>query len=193
MAIQNKPRPMDLCPTCYKEGKEVQLKYQPGAKYSHFCGNGHQWDDRDTLSAALMEMSAKVRAANPQKNEDEEKSNNAAAANVFQNLEGKIVIDRIDKERLESILGKFGDSSSLFGLIFAFNEQIKDLQEKLKRAEDKMAVSKVRKIEGDYPLEIQIPERHVQPLKDVAESGGMSLERYIQAQAVDAMDNGWWA
>jgi hypothetical protein len=140
-----------------------------------------------------MEMSAKVRAASPQKDPEEEKSNNAAAAKVFQDIEGKIVIDRIDKERLESLLGKFNDSSTLFGLIFAFNEQLKDLNEKLQRAEAKATVGKVRRVEGDYPVEINIPERHVQPLKDVAESGGMSLERYIQTQAEDAMDNGWWA
>lgn len=192
-AVQNKPKPRELCPTCYKAGIEADLIYKPGAQFTHFCNNGHQWDDRDVLSAALMEMSATIRA---------KKAGQAPppppVQEVKEDLEytpppdNRIKIDPIDHERLKSLLGDFGDSSTLFGMIFAMNEQRKDLQEKLERAEARIIVGSIRPLGGDLPLNIQIPERHVQPLKDIAESGGMTIDRFMQARIEDGLDNGWY-
>ena len=77
-------------------------------------------------------------------------------------------------------------------MVFALNEQIKDLQEKLQRAEARIIVGTIRPLGGDLPISIQVPERHVQPLKDIAESGGMTVDRFMQARIEDGLDNGWY-
>jgi len=189
MAVANKPKPRELCPTCYKAGVEMDLQYKPGGQYSHFCSNGHKWDDRDQLTADLMEMSnalrAKKAAAAPEPVSEE--------APVIP-IDNRIKIDPLDKERMAGLLGAdFTDSSMLFGLIFAQNENIKDLREKVERAEARVMVAgNVRKLGGDFQITVSIPERHVESIKDVAESGGMSIERYMQARIEDGLDNLWY-
>lgn len=184
VAVANKPKPRELCPTCYEAGIENDLVYKPGAQYDHFCSSGHKWDDRDQLSMALMKMAAQRRALQPPK------PTPVPDPNVP--VDDRIKIDKIDQERIRSFLGDFNDSSTLFGLIFAMNEQMKDLREKLERAETRVMASQVRKIGGDHEVTVNIPERHVQTTKDTAESGGMSIERYIQANLESALDNGWF-
>lgn len=189
-AVQNKPKPRELCPSCYKEGIEEDLIYKPGGQFTHFCNKGHQWDDREVLSTALMEMSAAIRAkktGQPAPPPPAPKVEEAPAI-----VDDRIKIDQIDHERLKSLLGDFRDSATLFGMVFAMNEQIKDLQEKLSRAEARIVVGTIRPIGGDLPINIQIPERHVQPLKDIAESGAMTVDRFMQARIEDGLDNGWY-
>ena len=41
-------------------------------------------------------------------------------------------------------------------------------------------------------MTLSIPERHVQPIKDVAEAQSMSIERYMQAMFEDGLDNLWY-
>jgi|GEM_PF-3519020 hypothetical protein len=190
MAVANKPKPRELCPACYKAGIEADLTYKPGGKYSHYCVNGHQWDDREKLQSELMEMSALLR----EKKKAEVQQMEIPAAQPEVQVDTRIKIDPIDKERIKSIVGsEFNDSSSLFGLIFAMNETVKDLREKVERAEARVLVQgTVRKIGGDFPITVNIPERHVESIKDVAESGGMSIERYMQARIEEGLDNLWY-
>lgn len=189
-AVQNKPKPRELCPSCYKEGIEEDLIYKPGGQFTHFCNKGHQWDDRDVLSAALMEMSAAIRAKKAGQPAPPPPAPKAEEAPAI--VDDRIKIDQIDHERLKSLLGDFRDSATLFGMVFAMNEQMKDLQEKLSRAEARIVVGTIRPIGGDLPINIQIPERHVQPLKDIAESGAMTVDRFMQARIEDGLDNGWY-
>jgi predicted DNA binding CopG/RHH family protein len=172
-------------------GLEIDLQYKPGGQFTHFCANGHQWDDREQLSAALMKMSAKLR-------EKRDLNRTVAAPAITkpdEPIDDRIKIDPIDKERMKSMLGAdFSDSSSLFGLIFAQNENIKDLREKVERAEARVMVQAMpRTIGGDVPITVNIPERHVEPIKDIAEAGGMSMERYMQAKIEEGLDNLWYS
>ena len=104
----------------------------------------------------------------------------------------RIKIDDIDRQRIASLIGDFGDSATLFGNLFAMNESIKDLREKLQRAEDRLMLSQVRKVGGDHSISLNIPERHAQPIKDISDSGGLSVERYMQAKLEEALDNLWF-
>lgn len=180
-AVANKPKPRSLCPLCYNAGIEQDLMSQG---FFHCCNNGHKYTDREQLSQLTLEMNLKRRAAAPPPEPPV-----PAAEGVI--VDTRIKIDDIDKERLQSIVGPFGDSSTLFGAIFAMNESMKDLREQLERAAARVVAGQVRKIGGDYPMVYNVPERHVQPVKDVAEAGGMSIERYLQAQFDEAMDNLW--
>jgi hypothetical protein len=192
MAVANKPKPRELCPACYDLGVEIDLQYKPGGQFTHFCSNGHQWADRDQLSAALMKMSSQIRAKRTAAIAAAAPASSDAPQEI---IDDRIKIDPIDKERMRSLLGAdFTDSSSLFGLIFAQNENIKDLREKVERAEARVMVQTMpRKIGGDVPITVNIPERHVEPIKDIAESGGMSIERYMQAKIEEGLDNLWYS
>jgi hypothetical protein len=182
-AVANKPKPRTLCPLCYNSGVEVDLNF---TGMIHKCGNGHEFADRDELSALSLEMNKKRRVAAPKVEEP------TASVAVQPPPDNRVYIDDIDKQRIESILGPFGDSSTLFGNLFAMNETIKDLREKLQRAEDRIVISQIRKMGGDHSLSLSIPERHVQPIKDIADSGGMSVERYMQAKFEEGLDNLWY-
>jgi hypothetical protein len=186
MAVANKPKPRELCPECYKGGVENDLIYRPGAKFSHFCTAGHQWEDRDVLAAALLEMGRTRRAAAPPPVPEPPKEEASAPPDT------RMRIEEVDRLRLESVLGKFTDSSSLFGAVFAMNEQMKDMRERVERAEARVLSGQIRKIGGDVPITLMIPERHVQPLEDVAKSGQMSLERYMNSRVEDGLDNLWF-
>lgn len=184
------PKPRELCPRCYAVGVENDLIYSKSSRTGHSCPVGHTWEDRGDVSAReilgyeITEMNKKRRALEPPK---------PVAPQIIPEIpnDTRIKIDPIDKERIESLLGPFGDSSELFGKIFAFNEQMKDARELAERAQARIAVSQVRTVGGDYPMTYNVPERHVQPIKDVAESGGMSIERYLQAGFDNALDNMW--
>lgn len=192
-AVQNKPKPRELCPSCYKDGVEEDLIYKPGGQFTHFCNKGHKWDSREELSLALMEMSAAIRAKRSSQPEPAKPApSQSLDPQEPEDIDDRIKIDPIDHERLKSLLGDFRDSSTLFGMVFALNEQIKDLQEKLQRAEARIIVGTIRPLGGDLPISIQVPERHVQPLKDIAESGGMTVDRFMQARIEDGLDNGWY-
>jgi hypothetical protein len=182
VAVANKPKPRNLCPTCFDAGIENDLTFQGR---QHSCQAGHQFEDREVLSNLVLEMNKKRRAATPKEPEP-------TPAAPLAPPDNRIFIDDIDKERITSIVGEFTDSSSLFGNIFALNEGIKDVREKLQRAEDRMMISQVRKVGGDHAITLNIPERHVQPVKDIAESGGMSVERYMQAKFEEGLDNLWF-
>mgnify|MGYP001612871475 CR=1 FL=1 len=183
-AVANKPKPRSLCPLCYNAGIEQDLMSQG---FFHCCNNGHKYTDREQLSQLVLEMNLKRRAAAPAPAPAPEAAPPADAAVT----DHRVKIDDIDKERLQSIVGPFGDSATLFGAIFAMNESMKDLREQLERTAARVAAGQVRKIGGDYPMVYNVPERHVQPVKDVAEAGGMSIERYLQAQFDEALDNLW--
>jgi hypothetical protein len=182
------PKPKVLCPTCWDAGVENELIYKVGSTIPPSCSNGHRWEDSDFLSAALMKMNQERKARMP------------APPPVIEPLpdpdapppDTRIKIEEMDKERLVSILGTFTDSSSLFGSVFALNEELKVANEKAKRADDRISAGMVKRIGGDVPVTIMIPERHAQPIADVAASSGLSLDRYIQAQAEEALDNAWW-
>lgn len=182
MAVANKPKPRNLCPICYNAGDENDLTFQGR---QHSCPAGHVFDDREALSVLVLEMSKKRKALAPKEPE-------AAPIQPLPASDTRIYIDDIDRERIISILGDFGDSSTLFGNLFAMNENLKDLREKLQRAEDRLMLSQVRKVGGDHSVTLSIPERHVQPIKDVAEVQAMSIERYMQAMFEDGLDNLWF-
>jgi hypothetical protein len=185
-AVVNKPKPRSLCPVCFVAGVEVDVVFNG---YVHKCNAGHSFEDREAFSAMVLEMNKKRRSI-----EDAQKSAAIATAPapIPMPVDNRMYVDEIDKQRLESIVGNFGDSATLFGNIFAMNEDVKDLREKLQRAEDRLAISQVRKLGGDHTISIQIPERHVQPIKDIAESGGMTVERYMQAKFEEGLDNLWY-
>ena len=192
VAVANKPKPREFCPSCYEKGIETDLVYRPGSQFTHFCNNGHRWDDSAELSTVMMRMGVLMRERKAQMAPTMPEPEPDPVVELIPR-DDRIKIDKIDQQRLEGVLGgSFGDSATLFGLIFAQNEQMKDLREKLERAEARIQIGQVRKLGGDFPMEIHIPERHVQPFTDLAEAGGMSLERWMNAQIESACDNGWF-
>jgi len=182
-AVVNKPKPRTVCPLCYNAGVENDLTFQGR---SHSCSAGHTFEDREVLSVLVLEMNKKRKAlAGPEPVAP-------APAQPLPPPDNRVYIDDIDQQRIAAIIGEFGDSSTLFGNLFAMNESIKDLREKFQRAEDRIMISQVRKVGGDHSVTLSIPERHVQPIKDVAEAQSMSIERYMQAMFEDGLDNLWY-
>ena len=187
-AVKNKPRPRDLCPDCWKDGKDTDLIYRPGGRYSHFCSEGHQWDDRKVLADALMEMAKVKRAVEPEPVAPPPPPDAIPPAPP----DNRMRIEDIDLLRLQSILGNFTDSSSMFGAVFAMNEQMKEMREQVTLAESRASASQIKAIGGDVVISVVIPERHVESITDISKSGQMTMEKYMNDRIEDGLDNAWY-
>lgn len=160
-----------LCPSCHAEGKGGTLQYQPG-RFAHYCENGHEFTDAEQLRAQL--------AALP-------KPEPPPPAPVTQ-PGGPIMIDDENRERLAIVLGqKFNDASSLYGAVFALSQQLADARTN----HEKLAAAQDRVLGGDLILSIRIPERHVVPMTDVATSGGLTPEQFMNIRIAEALDQMW--
>ena len=195
-ALKNKPRPADICPLCYQANLETELQYRPGSKFAYFCERGHEYDDREALSNLMMKI-AKIRGSTamaksepePPPEPEPDVPVEAVPHVVPENL---FVVNEIDQQRLKTVLGNFTDSSSLFGAVFALNEELKDLKSKVERLDGKKDLFETEKSGGDMPITVLIPEAHVQPLKDTASGFGMTVERYMSGRIAEGLTNLWF-
>jgi hypothetical protein len=104
-----------------------------------------------------------------------------------------IVIGPVDFARLTSILGHFTDSATLFGAVCSLNMQLADERELRTRAETaKTLATGIRKIGGDVLVQVIIPERHVGPIQDLAESNGLDMIRYLNSRIEQGLDDMWF-
>jgi hypothetical protein len=197
----------DFCPLC-KLQKDIdnKLDYRPGSTISHVCSEGHEFDDRETLTNLMTQAFSRKpepvilenRELDPEYVKAIESGAVITDATAPMSHGGKaMIIGPVDVTRLSTILGHFTDSSSLFGSVFSLNQQLAETKDLLQRAMDAKRVSKIptgktRKVGGDMVIELLIPERHVQPLIDLAGANGMDLERYMNARTEDALDNQWF-
>lgn len=187
MAIANKkPRMTELCPLCHQEGKERPLKYEPGGKFAHFCDDGHEFPDMEKLATLLAAMHMKKApvVAEP-------------LAEVDLPPQVGIVIGDMDQARIQSILGPFTDSSSLFGALFAFNEELKHQREQVAKLNalrsQQLTGATAPATGGDMSIEVFIPEEHIQPTMDVAEACGMDVTNYMRQRIKEGFTNGWYS
>lgn len=158
------------CPTCHAEGKDGILQYQPG-KFAHYCQHGHEFTDSEQLRALLAGLP---------KPEPPPTAPPPPASQV--------VIDDENKARLQTILGQaFTDASSLYGAVFALTQQLADARDNQAKA----AAAQDRVLGGDLVLSIRIPERHVVPMTDVAISGGLTPEQFMNIRMAEFLDNNW--
>jgi hypothetical protein len=200
-AIKNKPKSADICPLCYQANLETELQYRPGSKFMYFCERGHEYDDREALSNLMMKI-AKVRGstsilATPDPAADlepvpETETPKAERAPAPPPPVG-LLVNEIDQARLKSVLGNFTDSSSLYGAVFALNEELKDLKSRVERLNGQKELMATEKLGGDMPITVLIPEAHVQTLKDTAAGFGMSVEKYMTERVAEGLKNYWYS
>ncbi len=205
MATTPKERKQDMCPTCYlKDGLDEPLTYRLGSTQPLKCGRGHEFGDREEISQLTAQMNQAKRDLEPKIEKpvptlDELPKPAVDITSPINPGDARgINVSPVDFIRLTSILGHFTDGSSLFGSVFALQQQLEETKLLLQRATDARAVSKtgsgpgVQKLGGDISIELVIPERHVGPIKDIAEANGMDVQRYMNAKVEDGLDSYWY-
>lgn len=199
-AIKNKPKPADICPLCYQANLETELQYRPGSKFSHFCERGHEYDDRELLSTLMMKI-AKVRGSTamtkpqpvPESGPEVKPQQPAPVEPVPPMVPDTLfVVNEIDQQRLKTVLGNFTDGSSLFGAVFALNEELKYAKSRVERLDAGTEVIKTENLGGDMPITVIIPEAHVQTLKDTSSGFGMSVDKYMTLRVSEGLTNRWY-
>jgi hypothetical protein len=206
------PRKQDFCPRCYLDkGEDVILAYRLGSTQPLRCDKDHIYEDREELSNLTHQMNEQRRALAPKADPpppvieeapgtpskiDGDITNPVGITGLSIDGVKPLTIPPIDMARLSSILGTFRDSSTLFGSVYALQQELKDTKELLKRAMDAKAVAKTgdapRKIGGDIMIQVIIPERHVEPVRDIAEANGMDITRYMNAKIEEGFDSMWY-
>ena len=201
MPTPKKAKQPDMCPNCYLfEQKDEPLIFRPGSDLMHRCGRGHRYEDVDALQNLPKQMIHKKEAIETAKNPPPEPD---PAAPIKQALTGTgILIEKDDRVRIESIVGHFTDSSSLFGSVYAINEELKDTKEALaamkaaqlaaKRAPGSPVGSTEARANGDLAITAVVPERFVQPLMDIAAANGMDVVTYYNSVIDNAFESQWF-
>lgn len=102
-----------------------------------------------------------------------------------------ITISEIDKARLTTLLGEFNDASSLIGLVFALAEEKKELKDTMKRAKRLKVDEADGKVlvSGDLEIQVFVPERHVEPIRDMAHTWNRSIAEYVNERLTILLDD----
>lgn len=199
----------DFCPRCYLENNsDVVLTYHPGSGTSHSCEFGHEYDDRELLAQLMQQASQqrsgkKPKAPDPVKQDIPAPSQDQTLVEAQDNKEDGskpeivdqskgIFIGAVDFSRLSSIIGHFSDSSSLFGAVFALNQELLDTKEALRLSREARNFTAAGPTGGDVLVQVVVPEAHVVPMTDVAESNGMDLASYLSDRVNWALSNMWF-
>jgi hypothetical protein len=201
MPAPKKAKSPDMCPNCYLfEQKDEPLIFRPGSDLMHRCGRGHRYEDVDALQNLTMQMIRKKEAievaANPPA-----PSTEPAAPLVVAAPTG-IQISQDDQVRIQSILGKFTDSSSLFGMLYALNEELKEAKDQIATLKMVQQAAKMSpgasgpttsmNPDGNMVIQTIIPEQYVQPLIDIAEANAMDVVTYFNSVIDNALPSGWF-
>lgn len=208
MAIKKE---LPLCPRCYlQDGADEPLVYHLGSTQPLRCKKDHVYEDREELSILTKQMIDQKRALAPKSDTpppvlDEplpppDETNKAGESTNPLPTEGVkgMIVPPIDMVRLTQLLGTFRDSSTLFGAVYAIQQELKDTKELLRRMQDAKAVSRAgsgappRALGGDLVVQLVIPERHVGPINDIAVANGMDVTRYMNAKVEDGLDSMWF-
>ena len=196
--------PKSMCPRCYlQDGVDEPITYNLGSTQPLKCKNGHVFDDREELSVLTKQMLDQKKALAPKVDppppviDEPEAKIDGDITNPLPTTGIKgVMISPIDVVRLTSLVGSFRDSSTLFGSVFAIQQELKDTKELLQRAQSARAVASIgsgpKVIGGDVIVQLVIPERHVGPIQDIAEANGMDITRYMNAKVEDGLDSMWY-
>ena len=209
MAFKKVP---SMCPDCYLvDGMDTPMEVRPGQTLK--CPRGHTWgsggDSDSPGSASAMEIydqrqaMARHKRAEMAKQADpasQEPQGPVVPAAVQSNTGAEIIIDKESRSRIASLVGDFSDGSSLFGTIFSLTQDIKDLQDQLRTAQNSVPAKAIKDANpglqkdsaGDMPVTILVPERHVVPLRDISEAQGCDVPTYVNSIVAGGLDNGWF-
>jgi len=193
-------KPRSLCPRCYlNDGTDVDLQYRLGQSQPLACEKGHVFTDREELSELTRVMLGRKKASmkkpepvpaptvpEPTPGEQPKVVVTGDSTVRFSNGPKPREISPIDCARLAGLLGDFTDSSSLFGAVFALNQELRDTKELLAMAQG------VTEGTGDVTIQLTIPERHVASIKDVAEANEMDIGRYMNLRVTEGLDAMWF-
>lgn len=209
-----------LCPDCYLvDGMDTPMDVRPGQALR--CSRGHTWgsggdsdfggaassmeiyDQRQAMARHKRAQMAKQE--NPEAAVQEQAQGPVVPAAVQQNTGEELVIDKENRARISALVGEFNDAATLFGTIFALSQDIRDLQDQLKAAMSAQQASAgaqarpagddpgmLREHAGDMAVTVLIPERHVVPLKDIAEAQGTDVPSYVNTIISGGLDNSWF-
>jgi hypothetical protein len=199
-----KERKPDMCPKCYlQDGIDEALQYRLGSTQPLRCGREHVYEDREELSNLTRTMNEQKKAKEPPKPPAPPVQPLEVAKDITDPIDAAGVsalkLTPVDVTRMTQLIGHFTDSSSLFGAVFALHQALQDTKELLARAEAAQKVrgtgsgpGTVRGVGGDAVIQLVIPERHVEPIKDIAEANGMDITRYMNAKVEDGLDCQWY-
>lgn len=222
MTTSKTNRPPDNCPLCFMQSNIHEPIIMLGSKNFPHCAKGHEYPEREDLSNLSMQAFPKPTpvplpppSRSPQPVQPLDSSGGTKLVGVPgpkgasgggndqigpgdpespapQSVPG-MVIDEINFARISGILGHFTDASSLFGSIFALQQELQDTKELQQRAEaSKKLLEGPRRLNGDAMIQLIIPERHVESVKGVAEANAMDETRFMNSVVELGLDNGWF-
>lgn len=189
--------PVGQCPACDNDGVKVYATLEKNG-VGVVCKRGHAFTDMNDFTKNITKQERKK-----MRKEKQEIKPVPAEAGTTKSTDGQvipaieqpkptdIILDEINKARLEALVGDFNDASSLVGRIFALNEEKKAAEKTIKNArrlkidrEDGEVVAS-----GDLKIELFIPERHVEPLVDLAHSWNKTVGEHINERAATLFDD----
>lgn len=198
-----KPGP-SLCPDCYlTQGIDTPLISRQGSTIR--CEVGHSWPGNDQFSdmeilQQRQDMARHKRAQMALKENPELAEPVKTVPATVQAAEMDIVVGRENVARITDIIGEFSDASSLYGGIYSLAQDLKTAKEELNLARKSLSPAATKELNptmqvlasGDMPITVLVPERYVQPLKDISEANAAEVPDYMQNIITSGFENGWF-
>jgi hypothetical protein len=186
--------PIGMCSECEVDGvKSYAVLARNGMEVT--CPRGHLYANMDDFNEGITKQERKKMKKEMDNQAKEtcgaQKLDEGSVPAIVQRNPDDISIDEVNKARLESLLGQFGDISSLVGLVYAALAEKKDLEDLIKNAKKAKVGEEDGKVlpSGDLQFSGVIPERHVQPLIDLSHSWNRNVTDYINERLIDLFDN----
>jgi hypothetical protein len=214
------PTPVkDNCPLCYLTNRVYEPLMMQGPKNFPCCAHGHEYPEREDLTLLMTQAFPKPTPAPvpfpprspqpvqqldshppklnlpgpkgaPDESREEKKQ---TSREIPTESSSRIGIDEINYVRMSDILGHFTDASSMYGAIFALHQELLDTKELLQRAETSKKVAEgPRRVGGDAVIQLIIPERHVESVRNIAEANSLDETRFMNSAVELGLDNGWF-
>lgn len=186
--------PIGMCPECECEGvKSYGIRSKNDVEVT--CPRGHVFANSEDFNEGITKQERK-KMKKEMDNAAEEtfgarKLDQGEVPAIIQTNSKDLVIDEINKARLETLVGQFGDISGLVGLVYSALEEKKQLEELIRNAKKAKVGEEDGKIisSGDLQISGLIPERHVQPLIDLAHSWNRNATDYVNERMAELFDN----
>jgi hypothetical protein len=186
--------PIGMCPECAVEDiKTYGVLARNGMEIN--CTRGHSFANMDDFNEGITKQERKKMKKDMDKKAADtfgsRKLNENDVPAIVQKNPDDISIDEVNKARLETLVGEFHDISGLVGLVYSALEDKKNLEEVIRNAKKAKVGEEDGKIlvSGDLQISGVIPERHVQPLIDLAHSWNRSATEYVNERMAELFDN----